>query len=166
MLVAGRKTTKRWSVLGLVLCAGLLTHAPVRAELSGFLNGLNVQASAYVQDYGLRLSAQFGRPLPEVNTLMRSVAEPADAFMCLQLSQMLGVPPQRVLNTYNQNRGRGWGTIAKSLGIKPGSPEFHALKNGDFALDGAPATHSGHSDEGHGNKGHGKGKGKAKGHNK
>ena len=135
MLVAGRKTTKRWSVLGLVLCAGLLTHAPVQAELSGFLNGLNVQAHADVQDYGMRLSAQFGRPLPEVNTLMRSVAEPADAFMCLQLSQMLGLPPQRVLNTYNQNRGRGWGTIAKSLGIKPGSPEFHALKQGGFRPD-------------------------------
>ena len=119
-----------------------------------------------ITDYGLRLSAQFGRPLPEVHTLMRSVAEPADAFMCLQLSQMLGVPPQRVMSIYNQNRGRGWGTIAKSLGIKPGSPEFHALKQGDFALTGAPGGHSGYANGDHGNKGHGNGKGKEKGHGK
>jgi hypothetical protein len=32
---------------------------------------------------------------------------------------------------YKKNKGRGWGALAKSLGIKPGSPEFHALKRGD-----------------------------------
>jgi len=51
---------------------------------------------------------------------------------------------------------KGGGVIAKQLGIRPGSPEFHALKRGDFALTGEPAQGKG--------KGHGKGKGK--GHNK
>jgi hypothetical protein len=43
---------------------------------------------------------------------------------------------------------KGGGVIAKQLGIRPGSPEFHALKRGDFALTGEPAQ------------------GKGKGHNK
>ncbi|MGD9950216.1 MAG: hypothetical protein AB7U29_17325 [Desulfobulbus sp.] len=143
-----------------------LIQSPARADLSNFLQGLNTQANADAQDYQLRLSAQFGVSLPEVRTMMRSVAVPADAFMCLQLGQMLGMPPQRVLYTYNQNRGRGWGVIAQSLGIKPGSAEFHALKQGKFSFTGAPAGYAGYASEEPGNKEHGKGKGKGKGHNK
>jgi hypothetical protein len=33
-----------------------------------------------------------------------------------------------VLRDYEQNRGQGWGVIAQRMGIKPGSPAFHALK--------------------------------------
>ena len=36
------------------------------------------------------------------------------------------------MGTYGAKKGQGWGAIAKDLGIKPGSAEFHALKNGDF----------------------------------
>lgn len=150
-----------------VLLAGLLLGGEARADLNVFLQGLNSQASTNAQDYGLRLSSQFGVGVPVVQSLLRSVAVPADAFMCLQLGQMLGLPPERVLTTYQQNRGRGWGVVAQSLGIKPGSPEFHALKQGNFALTGAPVGYGGGAsmvdDQGGG---HGKGKGKGKGHNK
>jgi hypothetical protein len=47
--------------------------------------------------------------------------------------------------------------ITKGVSIKPGSPEFHALKRGDFTFTGEP---SGASPAG------GKGKGKAKGKGK
>jgi hypothetical protein len=89
--------------------------------------------------------------------------------MCLQLGQMLRLPPERILQTYNTNRGRGWGVIAKELGIKPGSAEFHALKRGDFALTGAPGNSKGQGkdnvqgyDQGQGQS-QGQGKGKDKG---
>jgi hypothetical protein len=65
-------------------------------------------------------------------------------------------PPETVLHVYQANRGKGWGVIAKSLGIKPGSREFHALKRGDFYLSGGPGA----------GPGQGQGKGKGKGHNK
>lgn len=162
---------------GLVmLLAGILLSGEARADLNIFLQGLNTQASANTQDYGMRLSNQFGVGLPVVHSLLRSVAVPADAFMCLQLGQMLGLPPERVLTTYQQNRGKGWGVVAQSLGIKPGSPEFHALKQGKFALTGTPAGHHGGAaiiddQGGHGKgkgegKDKGKGEGKGKGHNK
>jgi flagellar hook-length control protein FliK len=32
--------------------------------------------------------------------------------------------------------GKGWGVMARRLGIKPGSPEFHALKGGQSSGDG------------------------------
>ena len=62
------------------------------------------------------------------------VATPADAFMVFQLGQMAHRPPETVVHTYQRPQGKGWGVIAKELGIKPGSREFHALKNGDLTF--------------------------------
>ncbi len=74
--------------------------------------------------------------------------------MCFQLGYMASTPYERVVQVYQGNKGKGWGVIAKSLGIKPGSPEFHALKRGDFVFNGEPMAPTGK----------GKGKGKGKGH--
>ena len=125
------------------------------AQLDSFLADLNAQAAADPYAYNTRLSNQFGIPLSQVQTITRRVDSPADAFMVLQLGHMTGRPFETVYPAYKNNRGKGWGVIAKELGIKPGSAEFHALKNGDFALAGEPNE-----------KGHGHGKGKGKGHEK
>lgn len=135
-----------------------VTAGVARADLDSFLSGLNTRASADIDEYGTRLSVQFETPLPQVQSLLRSVAVPADAFMCLQLARMLGLAPERVVQTYNANRGRGWGVIAQEMGIKPGSPEFHALKRGDFVFTGQPAPAS--SARGKGGQGTGKGQDK------
>jgi hypothetical protein len=122
--------------------------------LDSFLNDLNIQARADMNGFSARVSAQFGVPLSQVHAVIGTVAAPADAFMVFQLGQMTRKPPERVVQLYQANRGNGWGVIAKSLGIKPGSPEFHALKRGDFVLSGQPGE----------GPGKGKGKGKGKGH--
>lgn len=136
-----------------ILITGLSTFA--HAELDSFLAALNVQAADDPQGYNTRLSNQFGIPLSQVHSIVRTVGSPADAFMVLQLGHMTGRPFETVYPAYKSNRGKGWGVIAKELGIKPGSAEFHALKRGDFAFTGEP--------EG---KGYGKGKGKGKGKEK
>lgn len=133
------------------------TAAMAAGGLDGFLGNLNVQARADMTGFAGRLSAQFGVPGVQVSATLGTVREPADAFMIYQLGQMSHQPYDRVLQTYQANQGKGWGVMAKSLGIKPGSAEFHALKRGDFSLTGKSA---------HGEKGKGQGKGKGKGHNK
>jgi len=159
------------------LCLFLISTAvSAHADLNIFLGDLNHRSYAAPNEYNSQLSAQFGVPQSLVSSLIRSVAAPSDAFMVLQLAQMLGLPHDRVLQTYNSNRGKGWGVIAKDLGIKPGSAEFHALKQGDFALTGTPGNSKPHGkkkeqgyeleqyqDKG---QGQGKDKGKGKGHNK
>ena len=137
----------------------LVTGLPgvARADLDGFLQKLNVQAKTDIGKYTVQLSAQFGVPQAQVTAIIRKTESPADAFMCLQLGQMSKKDPETVVRTYQDNKGKGWGVIAKELGIKPGSPEFHALKRGDLALTGQPGN--GGSERGHG-KGHGKGKGR------
>ena len=127
------------------------------ADLNDFIHRVNEQAKTDIKNFNTKLSAQFGVPIPKVDEILRAVAAPADAFMVLQLGKMTGKQPDMVVKTYQANRDKGWGVIAKELGIKPGSPEFHALKRGDFALTGTAGDQE---------QGKGKGKGKGKGHNK
>ena len=153
---------KLFVTLTTLLCMAVSVGS-AHADLDSFLSGLNRQASADRYNYGNRLSVQFETPLPLVQSILSRVESPADAFMCLQLGRMLNLPPERVLQTYRSNKGRGWGVVAKELGIKPGSAQFHALKRGDFALTGRPGSSD---DDGDGGPGKGQGKGKGKGHNK
>lgn len=106
---------------------------------------------------------------------------PGDVYYACALAQQLRVPCLNVLRDYDKNHGQGWGVIAKRMGIKPGSPAFHALKgtvgksNGKFKSKGnnkGPEIMHGDSDHGPGNSGKGgkssdvggpgKGKGKEK----
>lgn len=119
-------------------------------DLDGFVGSLNVQARADLPGFKASLSATFGVPLPEVEIVISNVQAPADAYMVLRVEQVARQPREVVLKEYRANRGKGWGVIAKNLGIKPGSREFHALKKG---LDGGDSG-----------QGKGKGKGKGKGH--
>ena len=117
------------------------------------------QAKADIGKYTVQLGAQFGVPQAQVTAIIKKTDSPADAFMCLQLGQLAKKDPETVVRAYQGGKGKGWGVIARELGIKPGSPEFHALKRGDFSLTGQPG---GGDEHGHG-KGHGKGKGRGRG---
>ena len=122
------------------------------ASLDSFLSSVNVNARADLGGFSVKVSTQFGVPVPQVQAVLKRVETPADAFMVFQLGQMAHQPPETVVQTYKTHKGKGWGVIAKELGIKPGSREFHALKSGDLVFNGVPAEDSG------------KGKGKGKGH--
>ncbi len=141
-----------------LICALLLlvvvgVPAVASASLDSFLSNVNVQARADLRGFSLRVSTQFGVPVPQVEAVLRMVSAPADAFMVFQLGQMAHQPPETVVQTYQAHKGKGWGVIAKELGIKPGSAEFHALKSGNLQFTGEPST----------DQGKGKGKSKAKG---
>jgi hypothetical protein len=149
-----RRNQMKRSVMALMLLALFCGSAFASGGLDNFLGNLNIQARSDLTGFSARVSAQFGVPVAQVSATIGTVREPADAFMVFQLGHMTGYPPERVMEVYERHRGKGWGVIAKSLGIKPGSPEFHALKRGDFALTGEPSGGTGN--------GHGKGKGKGK----
>lgn len=153
--IAMKKFSRPLAVMMLLL----FTAAPVMAGggLDVFINNLNVQARADMGAFSAKVSAQFGVPLPQVQAVIGTVQTPADAFLCFQLGQMARRPYREVVQIYHGHQGKGWGVVAKELGIKPGSPEFHALKRGDFALTGKPGDAGPAKD---------KGKGRGKGHNK
>ena len=140
------------SVLGAVAFSCLMSlPAQASSDLDGFISNLNIQAQADLGAFKVRLSTQFGVPVPRVEAVMASVRPPGDAYMCFRVGQVASQPVEVVTKEYQANKGKGWGKIAKNLGIKPGSKEFHALKKGDINGDYVDA---------------GKGKGKGKGHDK
>ena len=55
---------------------------------------------------------------------------PGDVYMACSIASIIGRPCRYVVEQYDRDRGQGWGVIAKRMGIKPGSAEFHRLKQG------------------------------------
>ncbi len=121
--------------ISLFLLSPLLAFA---GGLEDFLANVNIQARADLPGFSAKISTQFGVPAPKVQAIIQTVQEPADAFMIFQLGQMTGKQPDKVMNVYTPNKKKGWGAIAKELGIKPGSAEFHALKSGNLHFTGQP----------------------------
>jgi len=161
--ISGDITMKKLLIISVsALLFLIVTVYSAFADLDGFLFELNYRARADMPRYRSALSEQFNIPTHKAEQLLQSVVEPGDAFMCLQLSVMTGLYYERVVGTYKANRGKGWGVIAKELGIKPGSPAFHALKEGDFVFWGI----DGKQTSGKPGKGKNQGKGKAKGKEK
>ena len=55
---------------------------------------------------------------------------PGDVYYACTIAQIINRPCRYVADEWQANRGQGWGVVAKRLGIKPGSAEFHRLKRG------------------------------------
>ena len=141
---------KLFSLLSAVLFTCLMVlPAQAASDLDVFISNLNVQAQADLGAFKVRLSTQFGVPAARVDAVMATVKTPGDAYMCFRVGQVASRPVEVVTKEYQANKGKGWGVIAKNLGIKPGSKEFHDLKKGNF-----------NGDDQDSGKGKGKGKGK------
>ena len=125
-----------------VIFVSLFVFSPALAssDLDIFIRNLNVEAQADLGAFKVRLSAQFGAPVPKVEAIMASVGTPGDAYMCFRVGQVASKPIEVVTKEYQRNKGKGWGVIAKNLGIKPGSKEFHELKKGNFGRDGSESS--------------------------
>lgn len=116
----------------LTLLLVLLAAGTARADLDGYLSSLNLHASTGLGAFRADLGAHFGASGSEVDLVLRSVNHPGEAAVCFWLRQHSGQPLAVVLRSYRERQGQGWGELAKSLGIKPGSAEFHALKAGEL----------------------------------
>ncbi|MFH1758308.1 MAG: hypothetical protein ABH969_09705 [Pseudomonadota bacterium] len=120
------------------------------------LKNLNIQAQGDMKNFISRLSVSYGVPQPKIEDLFVKVKmPPADIYMTVRVAKIVNKPIDVVVDEYKAHKGKGWGVIAKKLGIKPGSKEFHELKNNDSGL----------MDKGKG-KGPKKGKKKGKGRDK
>ena len=89
-----------------------------------------------------KLSDTFGISKPWIENLVkRENIPPADVYMIARTASVTKQPIVTVEKNYRANRGQGWGVIAKRLGIKPGSKEFHALKKDDTGLLSKEKSH-------------------------
>ncbi len=55
---------------------------------------------------------------------------PGDIYYACSIASIIGRPCRYVVDEWERDHGQGWGAMAKRMGIKPGSAEFHRLKQG------------------------------------
>jgi len=121
---------KLLKMLFMVLMMLLLVSSAAAAGDFDWIKGYTIKAEADPSGFRARLAARFKIGNAQIETVLSNVEKPADAYMLLRLGEISRQPVDFVIGQYKSGKGKGWGALAKSLGIKPGSREFHALKSG------------------------------------
>lgn len=99
--------------------------------VDNYLGDVNRYGSRYREPFVNEMVRYYGAPRDLVVDLLttRNWA-PGDVYYACSVAQVLGRPCRYVADYWEEHRGKGWGVVAKELGIKPGSAEFHRLKKG------------------------------------
>lgn len=124
-------------------------------EMDNLLTDIHNEAIKDIKTFHNNVVSTFNLVGSKVDAALKILA-PGDVYMAAQLSASINKPFEEVVKTYEANKSKGWGAIAKEMGIKPGSPEFHAMKKSMKSKGGNGAS------KGNGNSG-GAGNGKSKG---
>jgi hypothetical protein len=125
---------KKAIILLPTLLFSIISNAQVQfntgsAELNADLGKINAEANLDFGAFKTNLALSYDISDKKIDYLSISVKmEPAEIYLALELSELSGRSIDQVVEIYEVNRDKGWGFIAKELGIKPGSPEFHNLK--------------------------------------
>lgn len=96
-----------------------------------YLGDVNRYGGRYRDPFVNEMVRYYGAPRDlVVDLLVARRWAPGDVYFACAIAQILGRPCRYVVDYWDQHHGKGWGVVAKELGIKPGSPEFHRLKMG------------------------------------
>lgn len=155
---------KKYFVIFLIISATASAQLKVTtgdADLDNSLIALNKDAKNALEAFKNDAIEKFNTTKSIVENLLNiHKMEPSDVLMTLEIAQITTKPVETVATNFDKNKSKGWGEIAKEMGIKPGSKEFHALKNN------AKGKSNGMKGKGKGNSGDDKGKGNGKGKDK
>lgn len=133
-------------------------------ELDASLNEINIKAEKDYSLFKTEMKTTYKITDAKIDLLKITYGMAAsDIFMTLELVKLTGKSMEDIADVFKEEKGKGWGEIAKSLGIKPGSKEFHALKG----TAGEKGKGNDKSENGKGNAGGAKGTpGEGKGNGK
>ena len=125
-------------MLFMVLMVLLLVSSITEAGDFDWVKDFNIKAEVDPSGFRARLAARFKIGNVEIEAVLSNVEKPADAYMVFRLGEMSRQSTGYVVEKYKAGKGKGWGALAKSLGIKPGSKEFHALKRDHDLYEAKP----------------------------
>ncbi|MFZ5635890.1 MAG: hypothetical protein ACOY82_04820 [Pseudomonadota bacterium] len=95
-----------------------------------WLGDMNRYGSRYRDPFVDELVRYHGAPRDLVVELLARRWAPGDIYFACALARLAGRPCRYVVDLWERDHGQGWGAMAKRLGIKPGSAQFHQLKRG------------------------------------
>jgi hypothetical protein len=159
---------KKTIFLALMLVSGIALGQDYKsgdAELDASLKIVNTDGNKDLASFKLNLTKTFSVSMPKVEACFKIGMNAGDAFMAFQISNITRKPVEDVITVYQKSKSKGWGAMAKELGIKSGSAEFHALKGKAKDKSKGNSKSEGKSN-GNGNSGNSNGKGNGKGKKK
>lgn len=122
-------------------------------QINQHLHEVNAYAKAEYESFKNDLSLKFGISKREVDKyVVEERMRPGDLYYACAVSNVTGKRVNDVIVLYKDKKG--WGAVAQELGIKPGSREFHILKN--KSISGIGKVKTKHMDNTRGNKPKGK----------
>ena len=134
------------------------------AWVDATLADINAYGRRYPDAFADELARYHGAPRDVVSALLAGAGwTPGDVYFACALAQSIGRSCRYVADEWQAHPGEGWGALAQRLGVKPGSAQFHQIKDGFGDAYGRwgrplPPAAAGKA-AGHG-KAHGKSKGK------
>lgn len=130
-------------------------------EMNGILKDINSKAIGNLEGFAKDVAGKFKVAKAKIDQAVKIMA-PGDVFMSAQVASILKKPFEEVTKAFQVNKHKGWGVIAKDLGIKPGSPAFHEMKKAMKSHGSSGHGNSNGNGNGKGNSGKGNGNGKKK----
>jgi len=101
------------------------------AWVDTWLGDMNRYGSRYRDPFIDEMVRYYGAPRDLVTDLLGTRHwAPGDVYYACALASAIGRPCRYVVDTWERDHAQGWGDVARNLGIKPGSAEFHRLKKG------------------------------------
>ncbi len=99
-------------------------------QLDTDLETINANAELDFGKFKTEISLKYDIKEKKIETMHAElIMNPGDIFMAVEIAEITKQPVDNIIEIYKVNKEKGWGVIAKEAGIKPGSAEFHALKN-------------------------------------
>ncbi len=116
--------------LNFYLVSAQISFNTGNVHLDADLNIINTQARTDLSSFRTDMILSYNVSEKKLDYMgMNLGMVPGEMYLSLEISRIARVPLDDVLVVYRKHKSKGWGVIAKQLGIKPGSAEFHQLKN-------------------------------------
>ncbi|MES2798539.1 MAG: hypothetical protein V4638_00860 [Bacteroidota bacterium] len=98
------------------------------SKLDADLKEINVAAKKDLTSFKANLATTYSSSKDQVNAFFAAGMEPSDVVISYEIMNIAQKKPEDVIRVFKADKSKGWGEMAKELGIKPGSAEFHKLK--------------------------------------
>lgn len=97
------------------------------------LKEINIGAALDMGGFQAEVVLSWGQPAASVQLVLGRGFQPAEVYLVAAFANLSGRPIMVVVDLYVKNKAKGWGALAKDLGIKPGSKKFKTLKDKAWA---------------------------------
>lgn len=100
------------------------------AQMDADLNVINTRGSSDFVSFRADMRVSYNVSESKIDYMKGTLhMVPGEIYLALEISSIARISLDNVLSIYKTDKNKGWGYIAKQAGIKPGSEEFHQLKN-------------------------------------